>query len=105
MDRNTYQQSCVGKCVNATGDDGGHLIASSLGGAGDRINIVPQASTLNRGDWKAMENQLRDELKAGKTASVKIDVGYPNGNTKRPDYFEVTPIIDGVAQRPLKFNQ
>ncbi|WP_409515241.1 DNA/RNA non-specific endonuclease [Acinetobacter sp.] len=35
MDRNTYQQNCADKCVNATGDDGGHLIASSLGGAGN----------------------------------------------------------------------
>ncbi|PIE46581.1 MAG: hypothetical protein CSA42_07765 [Gammaproteobacteria bacterium] len=98
MDRNRYQQKDVGKLENATGDDGGHLIASTLGGAGDRINIVPQASTLNRGDWKAMEDHLRKELKAGKTVSVKIDVGYPNGNTKRPNKFFVTATIDGVIK-------
>lgn len=76
MDRNAYQQACAGKCGNV-GDDGGHLIASSLGGAGDRVNIVPQASTLNRRDWKMMENQLRQDLKDGKSVSMKIEVGYP----------------------------
>ena len=40
MDRNKNQQRNAGKAENATGDDGGHLIASSLGGAGDRINMV-----------------------------------------------------------------
>jgi filamentous hemagglutinin len=94
MDRNGYQQFCAGKsgCV---GDDGGHLIASSLGGAGDRVNIVPQASTLNRGDWKAMELELAGYLKEGKTVSVKIDVGYPASGGVRPDIFKVVATVDG----------
>ena len=94
MDRNGYQQVCSGQsgCV---GDDGGHLIASSLGGAGDRVNMVPQASTLNRQDWKAMENFFRSELEAGKTVNVKIDVGYPASGGARPDGFIVNAMIDG----------
>jgi filamentous hemagglutinin len=103
MDRNTYQQACVGHCGNA-GDDGGHLIASSLGGAGDKINIVPQASTLNRGEWKAMENLLRKELEAGKTVTVKIDVSYPLGGGVRPNAFNVIAIIDGKPT-PFRFTQ
>lgn len=104
MDRNTYQQLCAGKsgCV---GDDGGHMIASSLGGAGDRINMVPQASTLNRGDWKAMENELRDFVNAGKTVTVKIEVGYPAGGGVRPSEFRVIQTIDGILQRPKIFTQ
>jgi filamentous hemagglutinin len=94
MDRNGYQQLCAGKS-GCAGDDGGHLIASSLGGAGDRINIVPQASTLNRGDWKAMENYFRDELAAGKAVSVKIEVGYPAGGGVRPSGFTVVADIGG----------
>ncbi|MBK9446257.1 MAG: DNA/RNA non-specific endonuclease [Betaproteobacteria bacterium] len=93
MDRNEYQQGCVGKCGNV-GDEGGHLIAASLGGAGDRINIVPQSSTLNRGDWKAMERMLKGELDAGKSVSVKIDVGYPSGGGMRPNEFKVTMNIE-----------
>ncbi|NER60841.1 hypothetical protein G3435_14355 [Pseudomonas sp. MAFF212428] len=73
MDRNPYQQCKVGHCGNA-GDDGGHLIASSLGGAGDKINMVPQAAKLNRGDWKRMENEMRTALQSGQTVSVKIDM-------------------------------
>lgn len=95
MARNRYQQGKVGRSVNAKGDDGGHLIASVLGGAGDRVNMVPQASMLNRGEWKAMENFLRSELEAGKNVSIKIDVGYPNGNTTRPSSFFVIAKIDG----------
>ena len=94
MDRNEYLQGWAGRsgCVC---DDGGHLIASSLGGAGDRVNMVPQASTLNRQDWKAMENFFRSELDAGKTVSLKIDVGYPASGGVRPDSFIVNAMIDG----------
>jgi filamentous hemagglutinin len=103
MDRNTYQQRCSGKsgCV---GDDGGHLIASSLGGSGDRINLVPQASTLNRGDWKAMERELAGYLKEGKNVSVKIDVGYPSSGGVRPNQFTVSTFING-KEKIFEFKQ
>lgn len=104
MDRNKNQQRNAGKAENATGDDGGHLIASSLGGAGDRINMVPQARTLNRGDWKAMENFARRELEAGKNVSIKVDLKYPSSNSGRPNEFNVTVNVDGKVT-PFKFNQ
>jgi hypothetical protein len=103
MDRNNYQQCTTGKCGNP-GDEGGHLIASSLGGAGDKINIVPQAQLLNRGDWKAMENTLRKELDAGKKVTVTIEVGYPSAAGARPNTFFVTAIIDGEP-RYFPFDQ
>ena len=103
MDRNEYQQGCAGRS-GCAGDDGGHLIASSLGGAGDRINIVPQASTLNRQDWKVMENFFRSELEAGKTVNVKIDVGYPASGGVRPSEFRVLATINGVTV-PFRFTQ
>ena len=103
MDRNTYQQGCAGRS-GCAGDDGGHLIASSLGGAGDRINIVPQAATPNRQDWKDMENFLRNELKAGKSVTVKIDVGYPASGGVRPDSLVVSALINGEPWRK-EFNQ
>lgn len=70
-----------------------------------RINIVPQAATLNRGDWRAMEDRFRDALKEGKTVTVKIEVGYPAGGGVRPDSFVVIPVIDGVKQTPKVFTQ
>ncbi len=78
------------------GDEGGHLIAASLGGAGDRINIVPQAATLNRGDWRSMEDEFRAALREGKTVNVSIEVAYPPNGGVRPSEFFVTAVIDGV---------
>ena len=102
MDRNWHQQCATGKCGNA-GDEGGHLIAASLGGAGDKINIVPQAATLNRKDWRDMERYLDSELKAGKTVNVKIEIGYPPGGGVRPNSFFVTATIDGkIKEFPFK---
>lgn len=66
MNRNNYQQSNVGKSVNDTGDQGGHLIAASLGGAGDKINLVPMDKVLNNGTWKAMERDLAKALDAAR---------------------------------------
>nr|WP_243667226.1 hemagglutinin repeat-containing protein [Pseudomonas brassicae] len=103
MDRNPYQQCKVGHCGNA-GDDGGHLIASSLGGAGDKINMVPQAAKLNRGDWKRMENEMRTALQSGQTVSVKIDIGYPPTGGVRPNEFTVLATIDGRVV-PYRFTQ
>lgn len=51
--------------------------------------MVPQASTLNRGDWKAMENFARRELEAGKKVSIKVEIDYPNSSFKRLNLFSV----------------
>lgn len=104
MDRNTYQQCVTGKCGDI-GDQGGHLIAATLGGAGDRINLVPQAATLNNGPWKAMENEFKAALDAGKKVSIKIEVGYPAAGGVRPESFRVISTINGQVQLPRIFNQ
>lgn len=104
MDRNNYQQSTTGKSGNI-GDQGGHLIASSLGGAGDRINLVPMDKVLNNGTWKKMESDLAKALEQGKDVSVKIDVGYPDGGGVRPNSFTVNYTIDGVIKKLPPFKQ
>ena len=104
MDRNTYQQAITG-AAGAAGDQGGHLIAATLGGAGDRINLVPQAATLNNGAWKAMENEYKAALEAGRNVSIKVEVAYPPGGGVRPDAFRVTATLDGKTQPPRIFNQ
>jgi filamentous hemagglutinin len=103
MDRNTYQQCVAGKCGDI-GDQGGHLIAATLGGAGDRINLVPQSATLNNGPWKTMENEFKAAIESGKKVSIKIDVGYPPGGGVRPNEFKVFATIDGVVV-PYRFTQ
>ncbi|HCC8382648.1 TPA: DUF637 domain-containing protein, partial [Acinetobacter baumannii] len=95
MDRNNYQQSIAGKS-GISGDQGGHLIAASLGGSGDRINLVPMAKTLNNGSWKAMESELANAVKLGKDVNMKVAVGYPTGSS-RPNKFIVTATINGKS--------
>ena len=75
------------------------MIAATLGGAGDRINLVPQAATLNNGPWKAMENEFKAAIESGKKVSIKIDVGYPPGGGARPSTFLVEANIGGVTKR------
>lgn len=96
LDRNTYQQRCVGQAECSAGYDGGHLIASHLGGAGDKINLVPMTRDLNRKDYRAMEIKLGAALDAGSSVNIKIDVVYSGSATVTPSKFEVTAWIDGV---------
>lgn len=99
-DRNTYQQCKGGKCGNP-GDEGGHLIASILGGPGERLNIVPMDGNLNKGVWKQMENSWAKDLKAGKKVDVQIQPVYAD-NSKRPSSFNVTYSVDNG--RPTRVN-
>lgn len=99
-DRNTYQQ---GKSAKEGGikdgvanDDGGHIIASALNGAGEQINYVPMDSNLNRGAWKQMENIWVKVLKGPPSQDVKVDIEpVYEGESKRPVAFSVKYWIDG----------
>ncbi|KAI95293.1 FhaB [Rhodomicrobium udaipurense JA643] len=87
-DRNTKAQSAVGHS-GEPGDQGGHLVASSLGGSGDKINLVPQNGNLNTGAWKRMEDRWREALQDGKPVHVKIENVY-DGSSIRPESFNIT---------------
>ena len=104
--RNTYQQ---GKSVELKNglkgeDDGGHIIAQIFNGPGEQINYVPQAQTLNRGDWKAMENEWKEALNKIPPDEVKVDIQIIyGGESKRPNRFIVKYTIGGVKQKPKQF--
>lgn len=91
--RNGYQQGKVGSC--GLDDEGGHLIATKLGGPGEKINLVPQNMNLNRGNWKRMENRWEKAAAEGNKVEVDIDVIY-DVDSQRPKSFIVTETIDGV---------
>uniref|UniRef100_UPI003075E017 DNA/RNA non-specific endonuclease n=1 Tax=Proteus faecis TaxID=2050967 RepID=UPI003075E017 len=97
-DRNTYQQCKVGKCGIA-GDEGGHLIATIFTGPGEKLNIVPMNSNLNRSEWKKMENSWAKALKEDKQVDVKIEPVYL-GNSDRPNSFNVMYKIG--TERPVE---
>ena len=95
-DRNTYQQCKVGKC-GVAGDEGGHLIATIFTGPGEKLNIVPMNSNLNRSEWKKMENSWAKALKENKDVDVKIEPVYL-GNSDRPSSFnEIGSLLYGIA--------
>ncbi|WP_239327109.1 DNA/RNA non-specific endonuclease [Snodgrassella gandavensis] len=96
-DRNIYQQCKAGRC-GIEGDEGGHLLASIFNGPGEKLNLVPMNSNLNRGAWKQMENTWAKALKDGKNVKVKIEPVY-NSNSVRPERFKVSYSIDG--SRPI----
>ena len=86
--RKPYDQKVAGREDRLPTDDGGHLIASIFEGSGELDNLVPMDATLNRGDWKAMENSWAKALDNGKTVDVKIEPIY-SGTSQRPISFEV----------------
>ena len=92
LDRNTYQQLKAGK-QGIEGDEGGHLIASILNGSGEKINLLPMNSNLNRGLWKKHESRWANALRDGKTVKVKIEPVY-QGKDIRPIKFKISYSID-----------
>jgi len=93
-DRNVYQQVVSGR-IGGEGYDGGHLIGTLFGGAGERINLVPQLSSVNRGEFRAMEKMWADALMANKSVKVEVNPVYAGGSAV-PTEIKVTYWIDGV---------
>lgn len=98
--RDPKLQSEIGK-FGDEGDEGGHLIGTRFDGPADAFNLVPQNANLNRGEWKAMENEWAKAKEDGKKVEVQIKPLYYD-NSKRPEYFAVTYKIDGI-DHPLRF--
>lgn len=94
-DRNAYQQVMAGR-VGGEGYDGRHLIATLFGGAGERINLVPQLASVNRGEFREMEKMWAEALRAGKSVKVEVSPVYA-GATKVPGDIDVVFSIDGVT--------
>lgn len=65
-------------------DDGGHLIGTRFDGYGGEENLVAENRTVNRGVYKAMENEWAEELEAGNQVHVDITPVY-HGESTRPD--------------------
>jgi len=74
-------------------DDAGHLIGDRFGGSSELDNLVSQDSHINRGEYKAMENEWATALQNGCTVQVAGDVSY-DGDSHRPTSFDVFYAID-----------
>lgn len=92
--RNIKEQKESGGEERLDDDDGGHIIAKILGGAEGTENLVPMRRTINRGDYKKMENEIARALQEGKQVTIHIDLTY-NGNSQRPSKIHAEYIIEG----------
>ena len=104
--RNTYQQAKAGK-TGAPDDEGGHILASILGGPGEAINLIPQNANFNRGEWKAFEATLKQAYDSGADVKVKFALRYgdpslPHRPTQILAAFEINgvPGKKSFANRP-----
>jgi filamentous hemagglutinin len=64
------------------------LIARSLGGIGEKLNLVPMDGKLNIGAWRQMERGWKNDIDAGKKVEVSIELSYDDASV-RPRKFEV----------------
>jgi len=92
-DRNLYQQVRAGE-IGGPGYEGGHLIGSLFGGAGEKINLVPQLTSVNRVDYRAMERAWAEAIREGKQVKVEVSPVY-SGVSQVPTKIEVIYWIDG----------
>ncbi|MFJ5769803.1 T7SS effector LXG polymorphic toxin [Psychrobacillus sp. NPDC093180] len=92
--RNPYAQRTVGGDDRLSNDDGGHLIASIFKGSGEIDNLVPMNATLNRSEYKTLENTWKKALEEGKEVTIKIKPIY-EAQSARPSEFKINYTIDG----------
>lgn len=92
--RNMKEQREAGGEERQDDDDGGHIIARMLGGAEGDENLVPMRRTINRGDYKKMENEIAKALQEGKQVELHIDLEYDEASS-RPSKIRAQYIIDG----------
>lgn len=91
--RNTKEQMETGGEERREDDDGGHILARIIGGSEGIENLVAMRRTLNRGDYKRMENEIVKALQDGKEVKMHIDLEYEDGS-KRPSKIRVEYTID-----------
>ena len=101
------QTSTVGADGYPGFDNGGHLLSRANGGAGERINMIPLEALLNqgqRGDWRAMEDMITREARAGREVSMRMRLVYgANERPNRPTEIEVDVYIDGNRHDDFAF--
>lgn len=84
-------------------DDSGHIVGRRFGAGGKLDNILSQCSKINQGDYKKMEDVWAAALESGKEVYVDFDIHYP-GESRRPDWYDVTYYIDGEYTSQRIFN-
>ena len=80
-----------------TRDEGGHILADSIGGIPEAINIFPQAYVVNHSSkWRSMETTIKKAIKESKKVEIKTKFNY-NENDKRTNSYTYSVSIDNVT--------
>jgi hypothetical protein len=89
-------QGQVGSAGRRAGDEGGHVIGHRFVQDQGLQNMFPQDANLNRGAYKALENEMADWIAAGCDVNVNIQLkNYQNG---RPAEIEVSfQVVDPIS--------
>lgn len=102
--RNIAEQKESGGEDRKEGDQGGHIIARILGGTEGEENLVPMRRTINQGDYKKMELEIKKALEEGKHVSIHIDIDYDE-DSSRPTKIAATYMIDGKKTEAIFDNE
>lgn len=102
--RNTRLQGRIGK-EGRDSDVGFHLLADSLGGPTNRLNVVPgngkpiddDLANLNQGEYASMERYVRDSLRAGDDVEISILPRYVD-DSPRPAELKVDVWVSGELE-------
>lgn len=93
-DRVPHNPNTPGKELD---DHAGHLIADRFGGSPGLDNLISQFKMVNWSDYRKLENIWANAIKNGQKVSLDIKVNY-QGNSLRPDSFEIEQVIDGFKE-------
>ena len=96
-ERDGEVQKDAGGVDRKESDDGGHIVARVLNGSPGSENIVAMRDTVNRGDYKKVENEIVDAKKALKDVKDSGKIIY-EGDSTRPTKIERNYTIDGVKK-------
>jgi hypothetical protein len=86
------------RAMGNANDDAGHAIGNNLGGPGGGTsdNIFPFNPTVNRGEFSQFEQDVADEVRAGKDVQVTVEPQY-QGDATRPHEVVYTVVVDGES--------
>ncbi|HEU4649939.1 MAG TPA: DNA/RNA non-specific endonuclease [Croceibacterium sp.] len=82
-------------------DDGGHYVAPRFNAPTKRFNLLPQDMNLNRGRWRALEDEWARDRRANKEVDYMIVPAFER-SSRRPSHINVWWWVDG-EERSLRF--
>lgn len=75
-------------------DDAGHVVGNRLGGKGGKKFVFPQSPGINRGRFRDFEADIANDVAAGNTAHLNINLVYKGAST-RPDEIVYSYTVNG----------